>query len=460
MAYLITFDKFKTLIKNKELKTIISKLKLPDASFFSEPQYKTGKNVKINIAAKTSKNNIHYIEKELKIKQVGLNLDFSVEDETIRFIESSKKSSSANASGKLLADAGELATVMSLIKDIKTPQDTGEKLFIEDTDSFIRWLPTFQLTKVAVKTIIGSLNSFNILHDATDNSQFKKVIDSFSKKIGIPKDSWNPADLFIIRKNKMNNIIKELNTIVENFSVKEGLIDMFNNKIYEMYKNKDLYPISLKQITSKKAKIEYTNEPNKVKVAYYVIIIKNININLSTKGKEIGLFTFENTDTGKTISLQVRGFPHSYNIAQTEITSDGTLTGGRLGKVSASIIDRILEEYNFKRIKSISYFGTKPKYFSMLDIKRINEVYSQYTKIIHHTKIKNQNRISKEEFTELIEKAKTDYDLAATLCQKIQGIRMAYFFTQNDKNISYIMNKMINGAKKISADNGFFIKIY
>ena len=43
---------------------------------------------------------------------------------------------------------------------------------------------------------------------------------------------------------------------------------------------------------------------------------------------------------------------------------------------------------------------------------------------------------------------------------KIQGLKMMHFFVTNEKNISTIMNKMINGAKKISDDNGFFIKIY
>ena len=33
-------------------------------------------------------------------------------------------------------------------------------------------------------------------------------------------------------------------------------------------------------------------------------------------------------------------------------------------------------------------------------------------------------------------------------------------FVKNKKDLSTIMNKMINGAKKINPNNGFFIKIY
>jgi hypothetical protein len=43
---------------------------------------------------------------------------------------------------------------------------------------------------------------------------------------------------------------------------------------------------------------------------------------------------------------------------------------------------------------------------------------------------------------------------------KIQGLKIMNFFITNEKDLSAIMNKMINGAKKVSDTNGFFIKIY
>ena len=108
-------------------------------------------------------------------------------------------------------------------------------------------------------------------------------------------------------------------------------------KIYKLYKDGKMYPISLKQITSDKANVDKNNVPGQVKVADYDIQIAKFNCNLSTEGKEIGLFTFNNTTTKKQISMQVRGFPHRYGTAQTEITSDGTPTGGRLGKVPTKV---------------------------------------------------------------------------------------------------------------------------
>ena len=367
---------------------------------------------------------------------------------------------SRNALGKKLADAGELATVASLMKEIKTPKDTGQKLFVDNPDAFKAWLPTFQYTKPAVVNIVGSLSSYEILHDATDNSKFANAITAFCKKVKIAKDSWNPADIFIIKKSQRDAIAKELQHIVDHYEIKDGLVEMFNNKIYMLYLEKLLYPISLKQLVSDKPKVELTNEPGKIKIANYDITINNINCNLSADGKEIGLFTFMNNDTTKQISLQVRGFPHGYGTAQTEITSDGSPTGGRLGKISTKIVDRVMSEYDDERISSIAYFGKSPNVFSTFDDRRINEVYGWYKDVIRHPKVKDQNPITKDTFKDLIEKAKSDFTVAENLCMKIQGLKMMHFFVKNDKNLSPIMNKMINGAKKISSDNGFFIKIY
>ena len=50
--------------------------------------------------------------------------------------------------------------------------------------------------------------------------------------------------------------------------------------------------------------------------------------------------------------------------------------------------------------------------------------------------------------------------IAENMVMKIQGLKIMHFFIKNKKNLSTIMNKMINGAKKINPDNGFFIKIY
>jgi len=366
---------------------------------------------------------------------------------------------SRNTLGKALADAGELATVMSLQKDIKTAKDTGQPIFENNPEAFADWYNTFQLTRPAVKKIVGTINSYDIIHDATDKSNFGTTITEFLKKAKIGNsNSWNPADIYMVKKSARVKVINDLKKIVETYDISDGLVNMFNNKLYEFYKQKILYPISLKQIIAEEANVDYANIPGTIKVSNYKIEIEKFNCDLTTEGKEIGLFTFMNKDTKKKILMQVRGFPHGYGTAQTEITSDGSLTGGRLGKVSTKVVDSVMSQYKDARINSIRYFGT-PKPFSNFDENKIKETYDMYETVIKESKVYNVKKISKIEFKNILA-ATSNMEIAKTMAMKIQGLKIMHFFVKNKKDLSGIMNKMINGAKKISDSNGFFIKIY
>ena len=367
---------------------------------------------------------------------------------------------SRNTLGKALANAGELATVMSLQKDIKTAKDTGQSIFVNNPEAFDDWYNTFQLTRPAVKKIVGTINSYDIIHDATDKSNFGTTITEFLKKAKIGNsNSWNPADIYMVKKSARVKVINDLKKIVETYDISDGLVNMFNNKLYEFYKQKILYPISLKQIIAEKANVDYTNVPGTIKVSDYDIQIAKFNCNLTTEGKEIGLFTFLNKDTKKQINLQVRGFPHSYGVAQTEITSDGTPSGGRLGKIPTKVVDSVMSQYKDARINSIRYFGT-PKPFESFDENKIKETYKMYETVIKESKVSNQKSLSYKEYVKIINIAKSNMEIAKTMAMKIQGLKIMHFFVKNKKDLSGIMNKMINGAKKISDSNGFFIKIY
>ena len=103
-----------------------------------------------------------------------------------------------------------------------------------------------------------------------------------------------------------------------------------------------MYPISLKQITGD-GSIEYNNLTNK-KIEYNFLLNKlpcdfRINEDGLFVTKEIGVISAINTDSQKQMNFQVRGFPHKYGLAQTEITSSGELTGGRVGKIPTKDIE-------------------------------------------------------------------------------------------------------------------------
>jgi len=453
------------LSKSKYIVSIIAKIKQGDKIKVSDGKsYLFKKTKDINNLEKVQTD----VQKYTKILLVNNNHTsiFTDGKKSFRFIDIDKSpfsgmggGTSRNVLGKQLSDAGELATVMSLRKDIKNARDTGQSIFVNNPEAFAAWYTTFQYTRPAVNKIVGSLNSFDIIHDATDRSDFTNTITLFLRKAKLSKDSWNPADIYIINKPIRQKVTNDLKKIVETYEISDGLVNMFNNKLYEFYKKKILYPISLKQLVTEKPSIDYANIPGTVNVEAYNIKISKFNCNLTTEGKEIGLFTFLNVDTKKQINLQVRGFPHSYGVAQTEITSDGTPSGGRLGKISTSIVDSVMAQYNDARINSIKYFGT-PRPFENFDESKTKETYKMYETVIKNSKVSNQKFLKYNDYIKLINTSKSNIEIAKNMCMKIQGLKIMHFFIKNEKNLSGIMNKMINGAKKISDANGFFIKIY
>ena len=453
------------LSKSKYIVSIIAKIKQGDKIKVSDGKsYLFKKTKDINNLEKVQTD----VQKYTKILLVNNNHTsiFTDGKKSFRFIDIDKSpfsgmggGTSRNVLGKQLSDAGELATVMSLRKDIKNARDTGQSLFVNNPEAFADWLITFKYTPQAVKKIVGNIINFDIIHDATDRSDFTNVVTSFLRKAKLSKDSWNPADIYIINKSIRQKVTNDLKKIVETYEISDGLVNMFNNKLYEFYKKKILYPISLKQLVTEKPSIDYANIPGTVNVEAYNIKISKFNCNLTTEGKEIGLFTFLNVDTKKQINLQVRGFPHSYGVAQTEITSDGTPSGGRLGKISTSIVDSVMAQYNDARINSIKYFGT-PRPFENFDESKTKETYKMYETVIKNSKVSNQKFLKYNDYIKLINTSKSNIEIAKNMCMKIQGLKIMHFFIKNEKNLSGIMNKMINGAKKISDANGFFIKIY
>ena len=83
-----------------------------------------------------------------------------------------------------------------------------------------------------------------------------------------------------------------------------------------------------------------------------------------------------------------------------------------------------------------------------------------YQTVIKNSKVNNEKKLSYKEFVKIIDVAKANMDVAENMVMKIQGLKIMCFFIKNKKDLSSIMNKMINGAKKIDDSNGFFIKIY
>lgn len=364
-----------------------------------------------------------------------------------------------NSLGKKLANAGELATVkaielFSVGKSIKNPEDTGQKLFMDNIDAYLAWKNTFDLTpKILSKLTKYPLKSYTVYHDAS-RTDFSSVINSLVKIRGGSKDSWNPADIWVIKSDKYRMIKKALTSITSSKRKPEVIVQLFNTMIIKFYNKGWFYPVSLKQITSSSGNREFNNLDIKELHLYNFEIDKipsDFDYDIAKekfKTKEIGVFSFTNKDTNKKLLFQVRGFPHGFTIVQTEITTSGEKTGGRVGKVPTPIVDKVFAKYSEQRIKSTKEF----KNFDLTDkdIDKYKEMYSVISKDKQFDTYINS----------WVTKAQIDTQMKADLCVKLQGLIFASFLKEHEKNINEILNAFLLGAKKISADSGFFIKIY
>lgn len=370
-----------------------------------------------------------------------------------------------NSLGKKLADAGELATIASLTESIVVPEDTKQKLFMEHPDAFEDWRLTFNETKKILKYPEININilNYDILHDSTNKSEFTNLTKEVVKK-GKPfvtsKDSWCPADIWIVSKSGKSKIISEFREIVERHEG-ETLLGLVRQFFIRQYKEKKVFPISLKQLIDT-PKVELNNKEVDPKFKTYNIKIERFNLDMSFNSKEVGVFQFKNLETDKQVKMQVRAFPDNFSTVQCEITSNGEKTGGRLGKVPTNVIDAQFKKFgNYRRVQSISEFGkTKDSYFTNFNESKIKEYFKIYDKVRRSKYVQTSEHLTLEEFKNLVEVSRTNAENASKLCAKLQGLRFLEFFIDNEKNTSEIVTNFINGAKKLSKYSCFFIRVF
>jgi len=437
-------------IKDENLKELFILLK----SLFPE------ESEPIAIDTKTKKAKV-----KKSLKSEVLNLPADTKNKILNnkaFYDFGNGSSNKNRRSMMSAieDFGEIGVIEYLKKEFKTPEELGLDFYIDNPDVFQDWYNTFVASKKAIISLLKKpISNYYILHDARDTSDFDKVLKKFFKKSGMSKHNWNASDIFIIDKSNFTKIIKELNQIVNSLEGNQ-LIGIFNTKIYELYTEGLLYPISLKKVPNNKpsATVEYSNIPTET-LTYADIKIDYFLCNFDLNTKEIGSIRFKNMDTDLPVTFQHNGQPPGYVTTQTEVTSDGSSTSGKIGKVPAFFVSNIMAEYNDYRIDSVKWFGSRKNKFGNFTKDKVKDTIDRYKYLTRKRYVKNN--LSLSEFQDLISRREQLSDTEQdNLMMKIQGLRIQYFFAKNEKDISDIVNRMIFAAKKIGKENSFFIKVY
>jgi hypothetical protein len=122
------------------------------------------------------------------------------------------------------------------------------------------WMTTYAKQASALKSYLKTSKGYNYYRDERDG--FMDYIESIAKsRCGVStKDNWDPADIYMVKKQKESAIRKKINAITNSEEEVANILSL-NAYMRELIVSKDLVPVSLKAIkTNKKvADLELSN---------------------------------------------------------------------------------------------------------------------------------------------------------------------------------------------------------
>lgn len=432
-----------------------------------------------NYTEQYKKEFIDYVLSKKIFKSDNLNYKFTDIDKS--------QFTSNNASGKYFSSATELATIQSIknyqldknnyIPDINNLNKLSKSHNLDfefDESSYDKWYNTFLRTPILLDKFLDNINDFEIIGVDCDDSEICDIYLNISKKFNLSKDTWNPADIVCIRKNKKSYILDNLNLLLQNSSLQQ-----INSFLYILHRDLDLVSVSLKKINpNSDGEYRVFNQPNQIDLDYEFELLDlpcdfevSDNKDSIFKTQEIGGFSlkFKNYQD-RYLRFQCRLFPASkVGITQIEITTDGKQTDGRLGKVSVNIIDNLYQNYNLTRINSIKkYHNFDFNQFTLDDIKEFYNYYlnvselNQSRQTAPSSSINTTTKLNFDEFCNLFELAKSNSDNTIRLCAKLQGLKFCYLISlmYKDNNINLLGNSLYKTANKVTDKSACYLKIY
>lgn len=294
--------------------------------------------------------------------------------------------------------------------------------------------------KIIAKYRLGKMKEYN------RDGGFMDFISKFIRQFGISKkDSWNPADIWLI---KDANVQKEVSTATTIYELNDTMVRLFNEG--------RLIGISLKK-TKAKANYEETNI-TKLKPETFDFITGNVLVNLKNdKFINDELNYDQKYDGTAVINVQVRMYPKK---AKSNIQISYKLKGGvaEFGKVPKAFRD-----------SSIKKAGG-----SILDGKNVPVTIAQFEKeeaawkkkidVINRgglfkTGVRNGDEFSNNVRTVFIKQKKTYHEIE--LCTKFQGIEIAYQLTKLGKTkVNELLTLWSYLAQKKGDEFGPFLKVY
>jgi len=331
-----------------------------------------------------------------------------------------------------------------------------EKIYPKYDDG---WADTFKMQAEALKDFLKGKKGYEY---SRDEGIMPFVEEVAIKKCGVrTKDSWNPADIYLVKKTQRKEIEKKIKSIGDMSGAKEGKLDSLNEYMRVEFEKRNLIGVSLKKL-GKSAKLEETNvRGNKVEKIEMVKGSLRCDLDLDNRGEfETGELAFQIQVGQQAVNVQVRAFSGGIR-ESTQMDMTGSGAAAKLGKVSSrEAIDPFLAKYSLKRrmgtdIPKVGKFTTSDIRFYENEQKKISR-YRIAGTATYFGKVKFSTSFSRARELEI-----SNNRTASQLSAKLQCFQWLNIFYEIDKKkkLNEFLNVLYYGAKKQYATAGPFLKI-
>src|SRR6056300_96304 len=349
-----------------------------------------------------------------------------------------------------------------VIEKNKFPRDSEiEKIYPQYDDD---WYKTFKMQADALKKWLSNSRGYEYSRD----KGIMPIVEGVAKKCGIgTKDSWNPADIYLVKKSKRRDIEKKLVEIGDRTGEKDGKLDALNEYMRELFVERNLIGISLKKLGNK-VSLEETNVGG-AKVEEIKLVKDSIrcDLDLDNKGEfNTGEMAFAIVITGKNmqsqqyVNVQIRAFSGGER-ESTQMDMTGSGAAAKLGKVSSiQAIDPFLRKLNLKR-----RMGTSIPKVGKFTPQEIQFYEDEQKKLSTYRIDGNQVYFGKDTWSVSFAKARQlevdNNRTASKLSAKLQCFQWIEMLHTMDKagKLTEFLNVAYYGAKKQYATAGPFLKI-
>lgn len=298
-------------------------------------------------------------------------------NDIIFYFESDKKSYMVRADSKLSNSYFKWSTKgtstdrqkMTEIKEtcsmlmIEKKLNTG-KLFKDDEELILEvkktikdvsdyWKPVYFTSALEHAIALDSLKLSGQYDVERQQKDFSKIVYRIAKKIsGKAPDNWNPSDIWLKRKGIKLDNLKDFEKEINTSSLSNSELSLKYKMILdEMFNNKELIGISLKQIDKGKAKLDLVSY-NTVKTKIGMMDFSKIDCFIRVTKDELPAYGELRSKSGFNIKWGGRA-----NARMANINLEGQMSGSthQLGAIDSKVVNTITKDLGFNILKDSDF---------------------------------------------------------------------------------------------------------